>query len=76
LIWRDCLSETVDWKPGQFMKNQSNWNSDENVQRIDHLKKFPGNVNKFLMLEPLLNPMPQLDLEGIGWVKDKLPIDN
>jgi protein gp37 len=38
------------------------------VHRIDQLKKLPGDVNKFLIFEPLLSPIPQLDLEGIGWV--------
>lgn len=42
--------------------------SDKYVDRIDHLKKLPENVNKFLMLEPLLGPIPELDIEGIDWV--------
>ena len=42
--------------------------SEKYINRIDHLKKLPKNVNKFLMLEPLLGPIPELDLEGIDWV--------
>jgi protein gp37 len=42
--------------------------SDKYIHRIDHLKKLPKSVNKFLMIEPLLGPMPELDLEGIHWV--------
>jgi protein gp37 len=42
--------------------------SDKYTFRINHLKKLPENVNKFLMLEPLLSPIPDLDLEGIDWV--------
>lgn len=42
--------------------------SDKYIDRIDHLKKLPQEVNKFLMFEPLLSPMPDLDLEGIHWV--------
>lgn len=42
--------------------------SDKYLDRIDHLKKLPEEVNKFLMLEPLLSPMPELDLKGIHWV--------
>ncbi len=41
---------------------------DENaVFRIEHLKKTPAKI-KFLSLEPLLGPLPNLDLNGIDWV--------
>ena len=35
--------------------------------RIDHLRKTRSNV-KFLSLEPLLGPLPDLSLSGIDWV--------
>jgi protein gp37 len=35
--------------------------------RIDHLRRS-GARTKFLSLEPLLGPLPQLDLEGVDWV--------
>jgi protein gp37 len=35
--------------------------------RIDHLRRVPGAV-RFLSLEPLLGPLPTLDLHGISWV--------
>jgi protein gp37 len=35
--------------------------------RIDHLRRTRAAV-KFLSLEPLLGPMPHLDLDGIDWV--------
>jgi protein gp37 len=35
--------------------------------RIDHLRTVPASV-RFLSLEPLLGPLPALDLAGIGWV--------
>jgi protein gp37 len=35
--------------------------------RIDHLRQSHARV-KFLSLEPLLGPLPDLDLEGIDWV--------
>ncbi|MBA5867958.1 MAG: DUF5131 family protein [Nitrospira sp. CR1.3] len=41
--------------------------SEDYVQRIDHLKRTGARV-KFLSLEPLLGPLPHLDLEGIDWV--------
>jgi protein gp37 len=35
--------------------------------RIDHLRQTPARI-KFLSLEPLLRPLPALDLENIHWV--------
>jgi protein gp37 len=35
--------------------------------RIDHLRQTPAKV-RFLSVEPLLGPMPKLDLEGIHWI--------
>jgi protein gp37 len=37
------------------------------VHRIDHLRSTDAHV-KFLSLEPLLGPLEDLDLRGIGWV--------
>jgi protein gp37 len=37
------------------------------VERIDHLRQTPAAV-KFLSLEPLLGPIPDINLEGIDWV--------
>jgi protein gp37 len=34
--------------------------------RIDHLRATPARI-KFLSLEPLLGPLPHLDLRGINW---------
>ena len=39
----------------------------EALQRIDDLRKT-GAVTKFLSLEPLLGPLPDLDLSGVDWV--------
>lgn len=41
--------------------------SGEYVWRIAHLKQTKARI-KFLSLEPLLGPLPQLDLKGIDWV--------
>lgn len=41
--------------------------SQEYAFRIDHLRSTPAAV-KFLSLEPLLGPLPDLDLQGIDWV--------
>jgi len=37
------------------------------VHRIDHLRQTGARV-KFLSLEPLLGPLPHLDLSGIHWI--------
>ena len=37
------------------------------LNRIDYLKRTSAKI-KFLSLEPLLGPLPRLDLEGIDWV--------
>ena len=42
--------------------------SNKYIDRIDCLKQLPQDVNKFLMMEPLLSDMPKLDLDGIHWV--------
>jgi len=58
----DC---SLSWSPNIWMgvsvENQ------KYVHRIDHLR-HTGAVIKFLSLEPLLGPLPNLDLSGIGWV--------
>jgi protein gp37 len=41
--------------------------SDDHRGRIDDLRATPAAV-KFLSLEPLLGPLPALDLHGIDWV--------
>jgi protein gp37 len=41
--------------------------SDPYTFRADHLRTVDAAV-RFLSLEPLLGPLPSLDLEGIGWV--------
>jgi protein gp37 len=41
--------------------------SEDYVDRIDHLRRTAADV-KFLSLEPLLGPLPSLDLRGIDWV--------
>src|SRR6185312_14027182 len=41
--------------------------SDDRVRRADHLRAAPART-RFLSLEPLLGPLPRLDLTGIDWV--------
>jgi protein gp37 len=40
--------------------------TDDYTHRADHLRRAP--VPRFLSLEPLLGPLPSLDLTGIDWV--------
>ena len=39
----------------------------ETTWRIDQLRQVDASI-RFLSLEPLLGPLPNLDLSGIGWV--------
>lgn len=59
------LSDKLDWAQHIWMGV-----SVETVKysyRIDHLRDSGAEV-KFLSLEPLLGPLPNLDLRGIDWV--------
>ena len=37
------------------------------LYRVDHLRQVPAAV-RFLSCEPLLGPLHEVDLDGIGWV--------
>ncbi|MFJ8997239.1 DUF5131 family protein [Streptomyces sp. NPDC102359] len=41
--------------------------TEDQLSRVDDLRQVPASV-RFLSCEPLLGPLPHLDLEGIGWV--------
>jgi protein gp37 len=59
------LSPMLPWKPHIWMGVSV---ENENYTfRIDHLRRTGATV-KFLSLEPLLGPLPALNLEGIDWV--------
>jgi protein gp37 len=59
------LDQEINW-PGNVWMGVSVENRDYTF-RIDHLKQA-GALVKFLSLEPLLGPLPNLDLHGINWV--------
>lgn len=40
---------------------------ESNLGRVDHLRRVPAAV-RFISMEPLLGPVPSLDLGGIDWV--------
>jgi protein gp37 len=48
---------------------------ESSLWRVDHLRKIPAAL-RFISIEPLLGPMPNINLEGIGWVvigKENVP---
>jgi protein gp37 len=59
------LSATLPWSPNIWMGVTVE--SQDYACRIDHLRGI-GASTRFLSLEPLLGPLPGLDLEGVDWV--------
>jgi protein gp37 len=59
------LAESLPWPPNVWMGVSVE--SHRYKFRIDHLRDVPASV-RFLSIEPLLGPMGDLDLGGIGWV--------
>jgi protein gp37 len=59
------LSDKLSWTPNIWM-GVSVENADYKF-RIDDLRKTPAHI-KFLSLEPLLGPLPKLNLNKIDWV--------
>jgi protein gp37 len=59
------LSPKLLW-PGNVWMGVTVENSDSTV-RIDHLRRT-GAAVKFLSCEPLLSPIPDINLDGIDWV--------
>ena len=59
------LDNNLDWQPNIWMGVSVE--SKDYTFRIDHLRDTGAHV-KFLSLEPLLGPLPKLNLEGIDWV--------
>jgi protein gp37 len=59
------LGKALDWQPNIWMGVSVE--SKEYTFRIDHLRDTDAHV-KFLSLEPLLGPLPELNLQDIDWV--------
>ena len=59
------LAPSLAW-PSNVWMGVSVENKDV-VERIDHLRKV-GSAVRFLSLEPLIGPLPDLNLRGIHWV--------
>jgi protein gp37 len=58
------LSPQIDWPENVWMGVSVE--TEKYTFRIDHLRRT-GAKTKFLSLEPLLGPMPNLNLDGINW---------
>ena len=59
------IAPRLPW-PSNVWQGVSVENADY-VDRIEHLRRVPAAV-RFLSVEPLLGPIPQLPLDGIDWV--------
>jgi protein gp37 len=59
------LNQQIDWPPNVWM-GVSIENQDY-LFRVENLRQTSAHL-KFLSLEPLLGPLPNLDLDGISWV--------
>ena len=59
------LADRLDWPPNLWMGVSVE--DDTQLSRIDDLRSVPASV-RFLSCEPLLGPLPNLNLDGIGWV--------
>ncbi|MBK7093447.1 MAG: phage Gp37/Gp68 family protein, partial [bacterium] len=59
------IDAQLQWAPNIWMGVSVE--NDKVTQRIDYLRQSSAMV-KFLSLEPLLGPLPNLDLSGIDWV--------
>lgn len=59
------LNEDIDWPSNVWMGVSVE--SHQYKYRIDHLRQTDAAI-KFLSVEPLLGPIPQMNLSGINWV--------
>lgn len=59
------LADSLDWPPNLWLGVSVE--DSERLDRVDELRRVPSAV-RFLSCEPLLGPLPALDLAGIGWV--------
>lgn len=59
------LSTFLNWTDNIWMGVSVE--NEKTIDRIDHLRKTKAKV-KFLSCEPLIGPLPNINLEGIDWV--------
>jgi protein gp37 len=59
------MDPRIDWPDNVWMGvSVENW---QVVERVDHLRQTSARI-KFLSIEPLLGPLPDLSLDNIDWV--------
>ncbi|MGW4504932.1 DUF5131 family protein [Streptomyces sp. NPDC004436] len=59
------IAEQIDWPSNVWMGVSVE--SEKFLTRVDDLRRVPAAV-RFLSCEPLLGPLPSLDLKGVDWV--------
>lgn len=59
------MADSLPWSSNVWMGVSVE--NDRYQFRADHLREVPAAV-RFISAEPLLGPLPDLDLDGIGWV--------
>ena len=59
------LSRELEWTPNIWIGVTVENN--KLTERIDYLREIPSSI-RFLSLEPLLSPLPNLNLRNIDWV--------
>jgi protein gp37 len=59
------LDKEIDWPDNVWMGVSVE--TSKYISRIDHLRNTQAHI-RFLSLEPLLGPLPDLNLQGINWV--------
>ena len=59
------LASSLKWTPNIWMGVSIE--QDKYISRVDLLRKIPAMI-RFLSCEPLLGPLPSLNLDGIHWV--------
>ena len=60
----EMVASKLNWTPNIWMGVSVE--NETAASRIDHLRRVPATV-RFLSLEPLIGPLPHLDLSGIHW---------
>jgi protein gp37 len=59
------LAPQLDWPANVWMGTSVE--TADHLDRLDHLRQVPAAV-RFVSAEPLLGPLDDMDLSGIGWV--------
>ena len=61
-----ALAPSLEWPPNVWIGTSVE--NDRYTFRVDHLRTVEQAAVRFLSIEPLIGPVPSLDLAGIDWV--------